>query len=87
MGASGALEKAWESLNEYGIIPDYICDNDSKKHGKRFKEYKIYSPDELFSRDENFIVFITSSYIHQIRLQLNQYNRAIEIKDILQWGN
>lgn len=47
-----------------GIIPDYICDNDEKKHGNYFENYKIKSPKiEIFEKNENFFVLITKVHI------------------------
>lgn len=69
-GASSALEKVWSALQSHGIIPDYICDNDIKKHGEHFKGYTIFAPNEVFNKDERFIVLITSSYAKEIQNQL-----------------
>lgn len=82
-GASGALERKFEILKALNIIPDYICDNADTKHGTYMFSYEIYSPDRLLNEDKHFLVFITSSYVNEIRLQLKQYKNVTVIGDIL----
>lgn len=82
-GASSALEKKFDILKELDIIPDYICDNDIKKHGKYFRDYEIKSPDEVFEKDEKYLVFITSSYVNEIRNQLKVYKNIIFMESYL----
>ena len=85
-GASSALEKRFNLLKEMGIIPDYICDNDEKKHGNYFENYKIKSPSEIFEKNENFFVLITSSYINEIKQQIIQFKNVIIILDLWALG-
>jgi hypothetical protein len=65
-GASSALNKIWNIFLEQSIIPDYICDNDANKHGKSFNGYLISHPDDIFNKNELYLVFITSSFFNQI---------------------
>ncbi|XOB62006.1 glycosyltransferase [Campylobacterota bacterium DY0563] len=78
-GASKALEEEWEALLEHKVMPDFICDNDKKKYGLQFKDIFIQEPESLFSKKENFIVIITSSYIKEITKQLKKYKNIIRI--------
>lgn len=81
-GASSALENKWDELIESNFKPNYISDNDIKKHGTFFKDYLIYEPESLFSKKETFIVVITSSYILEIKEQLKKYNNIVHIIDL-----
>ncbi len=81
-GASSALEKKYEEFLAKGIIPDYICDNSSTKHGLFFKEQIIMDPDVIFSQGCKFIVVITSSYVEEIRLQLKIYSSIESVYDL-----
>lgn len=84
-GASSALEKKWDELIEYDFKPNYISDNDKNKQGSFFKGNLIYEPEKLFSKKETFIVVITSSYVNEIKEQLQKYNNIVNIytlKDI-----
>ena len=81
-GASSALEKRFNLLKEMGIIPDYICDNDEKKHGNYFENYKIQSPCEIFGKNEKFFVLITSSYVNEIKQQIIKFKNIIIISDL-----
>lgn len=85
IGASSLLEKNWNYLTENRILPDYICDNDSKKQGKYFKNYKIYSPIDLFNKQNIYFVIITSSYVNEIKRELSCYKSiaAVEIYSTL----
>lgn len=85
-GASSALEKRFNLLKEMGIIPDYICDNDKNKHGKYFEDYKIKSPSEIFQKNENFFVLITSSYVNEIKQQIIKFKNIIIISDLWELG-
>ncbi|MGE4472028.1 MAG: glycosyltransferase [Sulfuricurvum sp.] len=78
-GASGALEKQFDSLLEHRIVPDYICDNDIRKHGQLFRSVPVRSPDEVLCQDGNFYVLITSSYIDSIKHQLQKYKNIVKI--------
>lgn len=81
-GASSALEKRFNLLKEMGIIPDYICDNDKNKHGKYFEDYKIKSPSEIFQKNEDFFVLITSSYVNEIKQQIKKFKNIIIISNL-----
>ncbi len=81
-GASSALEKKWSQLKKLNIIPDFICDNDKNKHGKYFKKYKIYSPDEILCKSVKFNILITSSFIKEIKKQLKVYKNINKIYDL-----
>jgi hypothetical protein len=81
-GASSALERKFDSLKKLDIKPDYICDNDKSKHGKYLRDYEIKSPDEVFEKNEDFFVLITSSYVNEIKIQLKQYKNISIIMDI-----
>lgn len=83
-GASSALEKRFNLLKEMDIIPDYICDNDKSKHGKYLRDYEIKSPDEVFEKNEDFFVLITSSYVNEIKQQIIKFENIIIISDL--WG-
>ncbi len=72
-GASSLLKKLLNDLSRCGIYPDYICDNDIKKHGEKFESHTIYNPSILFNKNHKFIVLITSSFINEIRNQLSIY--------------
>ena len=82
-GASSVLEKNFNILKNLNIIPDYICDNDTKKHKQYFKNYEIISPSEVFEQNETFLVFITSSYVNEIKKQLSSYNNIHYIDSCL----
>lgn len=82
-GASSVLEKNFNILKNLNIIPDYICDNDTKKHKQYFKNYEIISPSEVFEQNETFLVFITSSYVNEIKKQLASYNNIHYIDSCL----
>ena len=82
-GASSVLEKNFNILKNLNIIPDYICDNDTKKHKQYFKNYEIISPSEVFEQNETFLVFITSSYVNEIKKQLASYNNIHYIDNFL----
>tara|TARA_R110002033_G_scaffold9971_2_gene32721 strand:+ start:46975 stop:48441 length:1467 start_codon:yes stop_codon:yes gene_type:complete len=73
-GASSALEYKLNALEEKGIFPDYVCDNDEKKDGTYFNSYKITIPKKIFGKNEKFIVLITSSYKNEIKEQLEKYD-------------
>ncbi|MGD9654767.1 MAG: hypothetical protein AB7U44_06180, partial [Sulfuricurvum sp.] len=82
-GASGALEKQFDSLLEHRIVPDYICDNDIRKHGQLFRSsVPVRSPDEVLCQDSNFYVLITSSYIDSIKHQLQKYTNIVKIMSL-----
>ena len=76
-GASSALNKIWNIFLEQSIIPDYICDNDANKHGKSFNGYLISHPDDIFNKNELYLVFITSSFFNQIYNQLKIYTNVV----------
>lgn len=76
-GASSALNKLWNIFLEQSIIPDYICDNDANKHGKSFNGYLISHPDDIFNKNELYLVFITSSFFNQIYNQLKIYTNVV----------
>ena len=85
LGASSALEKNWENLKSIKVIPDYICDNDKSKLGKTFKDYKITDPNQIFDKEIQFNVLITSSYESEIKEQLKDYSNIqniLSIKDL-----
>lgn len=86
VGASSALEKSWFKLIENNIIPDYICDNDKNKHGKYFEDYKIKSPSEIFQKNEDFFVLITSSYVNEIKQQIKKFKNIIIISNLWELG-
>jgi hypothetical protein len=83
MGASSLLEKHWDILIENNISPDYICDNNSKKQGEYFMNYEIYSPEQIFNQQNDYLVIITSSYVAEIKIQLLQYKNIIAIETSL----
>ncbi len=79
-GASSVLQKALDNLSKYNIYPDYICDNDLNKVGKKISSYKIYLPEDILNKNNKYMVIITSSYINEIRKQLLKYNNIILIE-------
>ena len=83
MGASSLLEKHWDILIENNISPDYICDNNSKKQGEYFMNYEIYSPEQIFNQQNDYLVIITSSYVAEIKMQLLYYKNIIAIETSL----
>jgi len=88
-GASNGLKKRWQKFIDLGLNPDFICDNDVKKHGKYFNEYKIFSSNEIFNitdSKQKYLVIITSEYFSEITEQLNVYSNIgyiVKYKDIL----
>ena len=76
-GASIAFNMVLDSLKNMQITPDFVCDNDKDKHGSYKNKYKIYSPKEVFSKDFDFLVIISSMYSPQIKEQLKEYKNII----------
>lgn len=76
-GASSVFDKAIKELAKYNVNPDYVCDNDVKKIGQEIGLYKIYSPDELFKKNQIYAVIITSSFISEIKEQLLNYENVV----------
>lgn len=72
-GVSNLFQRLLYDFLRCDIYPDYICDNDIKKHGKDIESYIIYNPEILFNQNEEFIVIITSSFIDEIKSQLTKY--------------
>ena len=72
-GVSNLFQRLIYDFLRCDIYPDYICDNDIKKHGKEVESYIIHNPEILFNQDEEFIVIITSSFIDEIKSQLTKY--------------
>ena len=72
-GVSNLFQRLIYDFLRCDIYPDYICDNDIKKHGKEVESYIIHNPEILFNQDEEFIVIITSSFIYEIKSQLSKY--------------
>lgn len=81
-GVSNLFQRLIYDFLRCDIYPDYICDNDVKKHGNYFENYKIQSPCEIFGKNEKFFVLITSSYIKEIRQQIIKFKNIIIISDL-----
>ncbi|WP_419766216.1 MAG: hypothetical protein ACNI28_05485 [Arcobacter sp.] len=88
-GASSGLKKRWQKFIDLGLNPDFICDNDVKKHGEYFNEYKIFSSNQIFNladSKQKYLVIITSEYFNEITEQLNTYSNIgyiVKYKDII----
>jgi|GEM_PF-1388906 len=80
-GASIALNIVLEGLRNMQITPDFICDNDKNKHGSYKNKHKIYSPEEVFSKDLDFLVIISSMYSSEIKEQLKKYKNIVFCED------
>lgn len=80
VGASSLLEKNWDVLIKNNILPDYICDNNPEKQEQYFMNYKIYSTEDVFNKQNNYLVIITSSYVTEIKIQLSGYKNIIAIE-------
>ena len=78
-GVSTLFQKLLYDFLRCDIYPDYICDNDTNKHGQDVESYIIYNPEILFNQDEEFIVIITSSFIDEIKSQLAKYPNIKEV--------
>ena len=85
-GVSNLFQRLIYDFLRCDIYSDYICDNDEKKHGNYFENYKIKSPSEIFEKNENFFVLITSSYINEIKQQIIQFKNVIIILDLWALG-
>ncbi|AYJ79300.1 hypothetical protein AN286_03805 [Aliarcobacter cryaerophilus ATCC 43158] len=72
-GVSNLFNNILNEFSRCNVFPNYICDNDINKHGKEVESYIIYNPEILFNKNEEFIVIITSSFIDEIKSQLNKY--------------
>ena len=46
-GAGDIGELANYSLNRLGITVDFFCDNDTRKHGKKYLGIEVISPENL----------------------------------------
>lgn len=74
-GASSTGIKALEEFKNIGAIINGFCDNDCKKHGKKFCGYIVYSPEEIkIMTNENpeLFVMVTSTYDVEISKQLKE---------------
>lgn len=80
-GASIALNIVLEGLENMQITPDFICDNDKNKQGNYKNKHKIYSPEEVFSKDFDFLVIISSMYSLEIKEQLRKYTNIVFCED------
>ena len=78
-GVSNLFNNILNEFSRCNVFPDYICDNDIKKHGKEVESYIIHNPEILFNQDEEFIVIITSSFIDEIKSQLAKYPNIKEV--------
>ena len=78
-GVSNLFQRLIYDFLRCDIYPDYICDNDIKKHGKEVESYIIHNPEILFNKNEEFIVIITSSFIDEIKSQLAKYPNIKEV--------
>ncbi len=81
-GATEILECHKTMIRKNSIIADFICDNDTKKHGSLFNGFKVYSPDELFKQEAQFSVLILSSFMDEITEQLQEYKSVRDIFSI-----
>jgi len=80
-GASIAFNMVLDSLRNMQITPDFVCDNDKDKQGNYKNKYKIYSPQEVFSKEFDFFVIISSMYSLEIKEQLKEYKNIVFCED------
>lgn len=80
-GASIALNIVLNVLENMQITPDYVCDNDINKQGTYKNEYKIDNPMDVFNKDFDFLVIISSMYSLEIKEQLIKYKNITLCED------
>lgn len=76
-GASHGLTNAIAFMKNIKLTPDYVCDNDIKKQNQVINNYKVYNPSKLFSKEEKFIVIISSMYTVEITKQLKSFKSVV----------
>ena len=81
-GVSESLRTNFYMLKNNGIVPDYLCDNSALKQGSYFEGKLVYDPQELFDINETFDVLITSSFVNEIKKQLECYQNIKAIYSI-----
>ena len=72
-GAGDIGELANYSLNRLGITVDFFCDNDTRKHGKKYLGIEVISPENLAKLNKSINIFISNNYVSLISTQLNKY--------------
>lgn len=72
-GAGDIGELTNYSLNRLGITVDFFCDNDTRKHGKKYLGIEVISPENLAKLNKSINIFISNNYVSLISTQLNNY--------------
>ena len=67
-GAGDIGELSNYSLNKLGIVVDFFCDNDPKKHGSKYLGVEVISMDALKKLDKNVNVLISNIVINHISI-------------------
>ena len=67
-GVSTLFQKLLYDFLRCDIYPDYICDNDTNKHGKDVESYIIYNPEILFNQNEEFYNKQYNDKYHEIEI-------------------
>lgn len=81
-GASESLRTLSFCLESESIDWHYIADNDPEKAGEILFKRKIYSPQDLFSKEYEFDVLITSSFHAEIKKQLSEFPNVKKIYSV-----
>ena len=71
-GAGDVGELVSYSLNKIGVTVDFFCDNDEKKHGKKYFGIDVISPEDLKKLGKNVKIFISNNYVSTINSQLTK---------------
>jgi len=71
-GAGDIGELVNYSLNKIGITVNFFCDNDSRKHGKKYLGIEVISLENLKKLGKNVKIFISNNYVSTINSQLTK---------------
>ena len=84
-GAGDIGELSNYSLNKLGIVVDFFCDNDPKKHGSKYLGVEVISMDALKKLDKNVNVLISNNYVITISKELKKegFNKVYNCSELL----
>ena len=84
-GAGDVGELVNYSLNKIGVTVDFFCDNDEKKHGKKYFGIDVISPEDLKKLGKNVKIFISNNYVSTINSQLTKagFNKIFNCGELL----
>ena len=84
-GAGDIGELSNYSLSKLGIVVDFFCDNNKKKHGSKYLGVEVISMDALKKLDKNVNVFISNNYVSTISKELKKegFNKIYNCSELL----